>query len=422
MRQGVEGVVQPDVTRSFLQAVDRALAHADWSGTTGAEGALLQASAACELVALAIQAATMRGLGTDVLFAPNDRTAAVVMSFLAERSPTLTSPRPVANSDLVDWARRFVTEWFDGYSRKHGFVAPVDSATRMPDEFRLAVLGDWGSGLYGAPVSASSIRSTTPRFDALLHLGDVYYTGTRQEVVDRFLNLWPVIPGSSSWALNSSREMFSGGSGYFDTTLRDARFALQRGSSCFAWENQYFVCLGLDTGYHDGELGPEQCAWIRRRAAAAHGRKVVLFSHHPPFSAFEHQGTKLTAALGDVLEERRVVAWYWAHEHRCVFFREHPRWSTWGRCVGHGGYPHPRDTFLSPPESVNADGSSWLEVSREGVPDGWVLDGPNRYVVGHAHKYAPHGYVSLHFDGPAIRETVHAPDSSLLLRHHIADT
>ncbi len=426
MSQGAQGVVSARAVKSFAEAVERELMRAGRAGTAEVDATSPEVTTACELLRRALQAIKEEDAGDGVLFVPDDRTAALLMSFLAERLPAPGSTEThyeteLASDDLAGWVTRFVPSWLKGRFNKHAFEMPDDVPTLMPVDFRLAILGDWGSGLYGAPVSASSIRSAVPRFDAVIHLGDVYYAGTPREVTERFLNLWPSIPGASSWALNSNHEMFSGGAGYFDTTLRDPRFALQRGSSCFAWENDHFVFLGLDTGYHDHDLGPEQGGWIRRCAAAAHDRKLVLFSHHQPFSAFDRQGTKLVEALRDLLEERRVVAWYWGHEHRCVFFGKHARWSTWGRCVGHGGYPQARDAFPTPADSVNADGSSWREVSREGVPDAWVLDGPNRYVVGHAEKYAPHGYVSLHFHGPMIHEAVHAPDGSLLLRHRIPE-
>jgi len=357
-----------------------------------------------------------------VLFAPDNRAAALIMSFLAERQAQAPVAQALfetelARDDLAGWVAQFVPAWLKGRALKHAFVAPSQRVVEVPNQLRVAVLGDWGSGLYGAPISAATIQLAVPRFDFVVHLGDVYYAGTETEVTERFLNLWPELPGASSWALNSNHEMFSGGAGYFDKTLRDPRFSGQAGSSCFAWENDHFLFVGLDTAYEDRTIGGLQRAWLAERASAAAGKKLVLFSHHQPFSAFQSAGTELVSALSDLLTAGRVAAWYWGHEHRCVFFERHARWSLWGRCVGHGGYPQTRDVFDGPAESTNCDGSSWRQVARAGVPNGWALDGPNPYVIGHSEKYAPHGFVSLCFDGPAIRETVHAPDGSLLLAH-----
>lgn len=373
----------------------------------------------------AVQCVAEADQDNGVLFVPNNQTAALLMSFLAEKQPlpeakasTQVLEAELGHEDIGGWVSQFLPAWLKGRFSKHDFVKP-GAVVRVPNDFRLAVLGDWGSGLYGAPISAASIQTTKPAFNSVLHLGDVYYAGTKKEVTERFLNLWPDVPGASSWALNSNHEMFSGGSGYFETTLADARFTGQDGSSCFAWENDHFLFLGLDTAYEEHAIGAEQSRWIHERAQAASGKRLILFSHHQPFSAFETDGARLVAALGELLSSGRVAAWYWGHEHRCVFFEKHVKWSMWGRCIGHGGYPEVRDKFAEPPESTNADGSSWMHVESGRAPGAWVLDGPNQYVKENPARYGPNGYVALHFEGSVIHETVHAPDGALLMAHDI---
>ena len=56
------------------------------------------------------------------------------------------------------------------------------AAEPLPDEARIAVLGDWGTGLYGAPLVAKAIRGDVQGFQLLLHLGDVYYSGSANEI------------------------------------------------------------------------------------------------------------------------------------------------------------------------------------------------------------------------------------------------
>ena len=155
-------------------------------------------------------------------------------------------------------------------------------------------------------------------------------------------------------------------------------------------------------------------AWIGRRAAAAGTRAIVLLSHHQPFSAFENGGEHLIEKLNLLLSGKRIHAWYWGHEHRCVLFDQHPTWGLYGRCLGHSGFPSFRDKFTGEPERKLAGGTSWYRVARAGAPSGLVLDGPNQYVEGHAAKYAPNGYLTLRLDGPAIHETVCAPDGAVL--------
>jgi hypothetical protein len=424
MPKDVQAVVRGSGARIFAAAIQRSLAKRTTRGSFEQDGPDPVAQQAIADLSEAVELLAAQDRDDGVLFAAENRTAALLMSFIARKQPAPATSQEffesqLAHDDFAGWINEFVPAWLKGRFKKREFVVP-NGVFAAPNYFRLAVVGDWGSGLYGAPISAASIQSAKPAFDAVLHLGDVYYAGTKHEVTERFLNLWPDVPGASSWALNSNHEMYSGGEGYFDVTLKDERFKAQLGSSCFAWENAHFLFLGLDSALENHAIGPHQKAWIYERAQTAAGKKLILFSHHQPFSAFESDGPRLVEVLDDLLGAGRVMAWYWGHEHRCVFFEKHVGWSMWGRCVGHGGFPQGRDKFDKPIESTNSDGSScWREVSRPHVPDAWVLDGPNPYIPEHAEKYGPHGYLALHFDGPVIHESVHAPNGALLLKKQL---
>jgi len=313
--------------------------------------------------------------------------------------------------DLAGWIKSFFT-WI-GKLKKHPFeTAPVRPDT-VADRLRIAILGDWGSGRYGAPISAASIEAASPAFDLLLHLGDVYYSGTVKEVQERFLAFWPKVSGALSRALNSNHEMYSGGHGYFGHTLPQ----FGQSSSCFALENAHFRLVGLDTGYDEHDLGHGQPTWLEGQVleAQAKGQRVVLFSHHQPFSAFEKQGDKLVGRIRPLLEAKRIFAWYWGHEHRCAIYERHAGWGLWGRLVGHGGFPYFRDKLANRRlVQANPDGSEWREVESDKAPKSIVLDGTNPYVVEDPGRYGPNGWFSLELDGPTIREKVHAPDGTVL--------
>jgi Calcineurin-like phosphoesterase len=289
---------------------------------------------------------------------------------------------------------------------------------------RLAMLGDWGTGLYGAPTCAKSIAGAKPAYDILLHLGDVYYAGTEPEVEGRFLNLWPNIPNAISCAINSNHEMYSGGNAYFRQTLP----AFRQSSSVFALRNDCWLLIGLDSAYEGndrvgGKLSDLQAGWVAAQVdeAAKNGQRVILFSHHQPFSLFETQGAILADCLKGALAARKIFAWYWGHEHRCVIYERHPDWNLYGRCIGHSGYPYFRDIFpgaLKP--QTNPDGSKWITlIARKSAPTGTVLDGPNPYIVGHQNQYGPNGYLTLEFSGRQINETVHAADGTPLYDHQL---
>ncbi|MFO0553857.1 MAG: metallophosphoesterase [Polyangiaceae bacterium] len=348
-----------------------------------------------------------------LLAAPNDANTAVLLSLVEERNARAAFEEVVFDTHDPGWVFKFTAEWLAGRFHKRPFIEPDEHVAALPNDAAIAILGDWGTGRYGAPECAATITKTTPRYQALVHLGDVYYAGTANEVRERFLAFWPNVPGASSWAANSNHEMYSGGEGYFDVTLKDPRFA-QTGS-CFAFQNDSFLFLGLDTAYEDHKLHGTQATWVAKRIAHAGARKVVLLSHHQPFSHFESGGEHLLEALAPVLEKQRVFAWYWGHEHRCKIFDRHPRYGFYGRCIGHSGYPAFRDKFHENPMHVNDDGSLWRRVARNpDVPGADVLDGINMFVPEHRDRYAPNGFLSLHLAGDKLTETVRSPTGLVL--------
>jgi hypothetical protein len=347
-----------------------------------------------------------------VLASADDRMTSLVQSFLARQSNL--KPGGVVSTaagleakfdskDVLGWAGSLF-DWIKGL-KKRDFMDQGGAPQALNNKARFALLSDWGTGLYGAPVGADSIE-TDGNFDVLLHLGDVYYSGDVDEVKERFLKFWPSVPKALNRALNANHEMYSGGYGYFDHILP----AFGQSSSYFALQNDYWLLVGVDTGYTEHELHGSQAEWLLRLVRNAGERRVILFSHHQPFSLYEKQGQKLVAQLAPLLEARKIHAWYWGHEHRCVVHDAHPLWGVRGRCIGHSGFPYFRDSFSSPLAQPG-----WQSVpARNLVPGARVLDGPNKYIDGQGLKYGPNGYVVLEFDDRDLRELYMNPDGTVL--------
>ena len=76
---------------------------------------------------------------------------------------------------------------------KAAWIEPSPVPEPIPDDARIAVFGDWGTGLYGAPAIAQSIVGLD-RCDVVLHVGDTYYSGEDTEVHDRLVGDWPKRP------------------------------------------------------------------------------------------------------------------------------------------------------------------------------------------------------------------------------------
>lgn len=346
----------------------------------------------------------------------DDELTAQVQSFLDVRPPkrlAVGEGREVTydDRDIGGWIKSFFT-WKLGQGRHPGKWQP-GAPVRIPNHARIAILGDWGTGRYGAVTCSATIQAAHPAYDVLIHLGDVYYSGTRDEINNNFLARWPAVPTAIHRACNSNHEMYSGGFGYFDITL--PRF--NQAASSFCLENDHYRIIGLDTGYVEGDLAGDQAAWATKLIDSAGGRRVILLTHHQPFSLFKGDGnyTKIVAKLEPAFKQQRIFAWYWGHEHRCVLYDRHPSLHMYGRCIGHSGYPYFRDTFKQTAHKNNSDGSRWFRVHHQTLPAGLVLDGPNRDVPKKPEKYGPNGFASLELTPTTCIERVLAADGTELL-------
>jgi hypothetical protein len=68
-------------------------------------------------------------------------------------------------------------------------------------------------------------------------------------------------------------------------------------------------------------------------------KKVILLSHHQPFSAWENESPMLVEKLDPLLKrEKPVAAWFWGHEHRFAVY-EPAHNIRYPALIGHGGVP-----------------------------------------------------------------------------------
>lgn len=419
-RVGEEGLVPGEVAANAL--ISTAVAAAARAVDDPRRRAELLAQVAQALRDLENESAEIDG---DVMVAPQSEPASLLQSFVASGEAADSQLVPAeaageelkfATNDLFGWFFSLF-RWLDGISR-HPLLRPESASPEaIGRDARFAVVGDWGTGMYGAPVVAKSIENDPRRFDVLLHLGDVYYAGTRSEVQERFLDVWPRRGDAISRAINSNHEMYSGGHAYFGITLP----AFGQASSYFALQNDHWTVVGLDTAYVDHAIDETQEAWLKEVVEQAGPRKIILFSHHQLFSRLDNQGPRLASALAPLLTEGRIHLWYWGHEHRCVIYDQHPQYRLLARCIGHGGIPYSRKPVQDAEVVEEVEGEQWRALPGAGlVPACRVLDGPNQDITRKGHKYGPHGYLVLEFDGPEVRELVHSARGKLLYRNTVS--
>lgn len=273
---------------------------------------------------------------------------------------------------------------------------------QLPAHGRVLLIGDWGTGQRDALevlLAARTIADQGRAVDAVIHLGDVYYSGTREEYEEHYRKLLhrsDTFLGTPVFGLAGNHEYYCGGEGFYDVALamNDSLSTSMRQSAsyfCLRSECGTWQFLAMDTGYNDHCASLWQMGWnalqhlevqpaLRPDELRWHWDKLddpsfvgstVLLSHHQLMSAAApwkrwpkdnlHDGVNrnLFEAFSDRLASssngspdpsRRVVAWFWGHEHNLLFFkpdiwsvgrdkgqrREGPRFP---RCLGNGSIP-----------------------------------------------------------------------------------
>jgi hypothetical protein len=105
-----------------------------------------------------------------VMVTARDKTSSMLQTFLAQRAQQAGTVEPVAaraleakfdSNDLLGWFGSFFSWWKKIHP--HPWVAGSTTPDRFPDVARIALLGDWGTGLYGAPHCAQSIQDDKSR-------------------------------------------------------------------------------------------------------------------------------------------------------------------------------------------------------------------------------------------------------------------
>jgi hypothetical protein len=258
---------------------------------------------------------------------------------------------------------------------------------KLGSKARIALIGDWGTGQPEAKTVLEQVARKNP--DVVIHLGDVYYSGTTFEMENYFYGIWHdtlQLDTSNivSFSLAGNHDMFCGGGPYYDLIDK-----LGQPASYFCLRNDDWQFIAIDTGLHDSKpdgntptfLEDTEVQWLTDKIQNAGNRKTVLLSHHQLFSAYENicgqpANPKLNAQLSPLLS--KIAMWFWGHEHNQVIYK--PYMGILARCIGHGAFPvgagqvPVTPTYQAVPiEDIRLGGDPWFN-------HGYVLmdiDGPN---------------------------------------------
>ena len=234
-----------------------------------------------------------------------------------------------------------------GYSKVEPFneTPAIIKPPLSEQPLKIIMLGDWGTNTENA--RAVMTAAAKHNADYVIHLGDIYYSGTEKETNDNFLNHF--VGGSKgSLTLNGNHEMAAAGKGYFNVALQSEIFKIQKKSSFFAIEYDPWVIIGLDSAYDADDIYYVN-GRIKRQSQKeliqkyyAQGKRIIILTHHNPM---DHKGLSLTPLWDDVtlsMHNNAPEYWYYGHVHIGVSYSEYSAMGQRGtkaRCVGHSGIP-----------------------------------------------------------------------------------
>ncbi len=236
---------------------------------------------------------------------------------------------------------------------------------KIPSNARIAVVADWGTGRDEAIVVLKALVSMEP--DLIVHLGDVYYSGTPEECRAHFLEpmrTYARKPDGTPipvFTIPGNHDYYSGGEGFYELIDQLNEGPQRQRASYFTLrsEDGGWQFLAMDTGYNDHTLSPkalldapatylrpDEIQWQLFRIADPdfHGRTILL-SHHQFFSATDRIGDgddrdSVNQRLLNTFKshQRKIALALWGHEHHLMIFEPFMGIER-GRCIGHGAVP-----------------------------------------------------------------------------------
>lgn len=238
------------------------------------------------------------------------------------------------------------------YESLNDFVLPLSDSTDDEDKIKIAFVSDWGTGTPLAKNVMRCIGEQNP--DIVIHLGDVYYSGTKSEMQNHFLSIVrDCLPKHTRvFNLAGNHDLYAGGAGYY-WLLEE----LGQPASYFCLRNKHWQILSIGAPPQVGKptdaisaipaIESKEVSWHLDKLNNSQGRKTVMLSHYQLFTASGNIGRtedNRPLALNPVLYDSfksnlsDIDLWLWGHEHNLVAFEPYAGLRR-GRCIGSGAIP-----------------------------------------------------------------------------------
>jgi 3',5'-cyclic AMP phosphodiesterase CpdA len=157
---------------------------------------------------------------------------------------------------------------------------------RLPSTSKVLLIGDWGTHMSdNVALLRQALKKLRP--DAVIHLGDVYYSGTQWECEQNVLNVLDALVAELKIArppfftVPGNHDYYSGGRGFYDMIGRiNAALpgcAQKASYFCLRSADDHWQFLGMDTGYNDRDPINQAAPGLvqqRNRMASRQARKL----------------------------------------------------------------------------------------------------------------------------------------------------
>lgn len=325
-----------------------------------------------------------------------DPLTGITQTHLAKNNPTLSQDiednvlpelQAFGQGNPIVWIPTGIDGILEHFKPKAKFKVATAAASqiKLPDICKVALLADWGADNdHAKKLGDLAIERGA---DIVIHLGDIYYSGSRAEC-ETFLKNWPLIGADGkpvvgrSFALNGNHEMYSLGRYYFTTVLD----GLGQEASYFTLSNEWWQIQGLDTAYvpfsisggtADASMKP-QWDWLLNSIKSNPTKKNIFLSHNQPVSAHlpefiakypleQEYRQLLQSTHGDA-----IFAWFFGHEHRCTIYDD-TKTLFKARLIGNGAIPHhPQEEVSAEKDETKTSCTPFIEVNKAALGDGTV--------------------------------------------------
>ncbi|HVP53731.1 MAG TPA: metallophosphoesterase [Candidatus Eisenbacteria bacterium] len=284
---------------------------------------------------------------------------------------------------------------------------------QLPNNAQVLMLGDWGTGMTDAVgMLTAALEQLQP--NAIIHLGDVYYSGTGTECTDNVVTVLQQAFQNAGlktpipfFSIPGNHEYYSGGQGFY-TMLGQLNAGMpgcqqQASYFCLRTQDQTWQFLAMDTGINDhnadmdalGTIGlnptatgpglvPSEAEWHADKLENFAGNTLLL-SHHQLFSANAAINGSLTSdppyinsSLFDIFLPYfgQISAWFWGHEHSFAYYQDFLFGLNKGRLLGCSAY-----------EELQSQDPYTVNYPAVGYPAGMAQVGQSSYLTNGASFY-----------------------------------